>query len=400
MDNIEKFVRDFEKTGLYPEFRPIEEGVNEPICKIGGKEYLLFCANNYLGLSQHKDVKEAGKRAIDKYGMGPGGSRVISGDVDIINELEKRIAKLVGAEDCITYPTGYMANVSLFRAIMDPMFFNKPVKSEDSVIFSDESNHGSIVDGVRLSKARRVIFKHDDLEDLEQKIKENNLPNKLIVTEGVFSLDGEIINIPEYIALAKKYKAKLMVDDAHGVGILGENGGGVGELLDCAGDIDIIMGCMDKAFGGTGGYLCGSKALIKHLRIATRSSILSSALTTSMAGAMIESINQMENGQELRKTLFKKADYLRSRLIDAGFTIVGRDLLPAIALYVGDEKKGIKFSDMLWERGVHLPVVRWPAVPQGQSRFRIIVMVNHTDEQLDRFADACIEVGRKLKLIR
>ncbi|HEY1074126.1 MAG TPA: pyridoxal phosphate-dependent aminotransferase family protein, partial [Patescibacteria group bacterium] len=228
-DPIELFVDQFSQMGLYPDFHTIEGGVNEPVCKVNGEDYLMFCSNNYLGMTQHPAVKEAAKQAIDKYGVGPGGSRVISGNIDIIEDLEKAIAELTGTEDCLTFPTGYMANAAVFRAVMDPLFNNMPVLAENSVIFSDEYNHGSIVDGCRLSKAKKVVFKHDDLADLEQKIKENDLPNKLIVTESVFSLDGEIINIPAYVELAKRTGCKLMVDDAHGIGVLGKHGGGVTE---------------------------------------------------------------------------------------------------------------------------------------------------------------------------
>jgi 8-amino-7-oxononanoate synthase len=399
MNPYEMFVDHFRSQGMYPEFHAITAGVNEPVCEVNGEQYLLFCANNYLGLTQHPEVKDAAKAAIDAYGMGPGGSRVISGSAAIITELEQKIATLIGTEDCLTFPTGYMANVAVFRALMDPLFGDFPVQSEQGVIFSDEFNHGSIVDGCKLTKAKKVIFKHNDLADLEQKLQENNLPNKLIVTEGVFSLDGEIIPVPDYIALAKHYNARLMIDDAHGVGILGEHGGGVGELFNCSQDIDILMGCMDKAFGGTGGYLGGTKKMVDYLRIACRSSLLSSALTTSMAGAMIASTKLIREGGDWRSELFQKSAYLRQKLRDAGLTVMGPDNLPAIALFVGDDRTGIAFAEALWNEHIFSPVVRWPAVPMNQSRFRIIVMVNHTYEQLDQFAEAAIRVARSLALI-
>jgi 8-amino-7-oxononanoate synthase len=400
MKKIEKFIYGFEKRGLYPDFHTITDNVNEPEVTVDGKKYLMFCSNNYLAMSQNEAVKKAGIAAIEKYGVGPGGSRVISGNIDIIEKLEAELADLTGTEDCLTFPTGYMANVGVIRAMMDALVYNYPHKSEDSVIFSDEYNHGSIVDGCKLSKATKVIFNHDDLTDLEQKLKENRLPNKLIITEGVFSLDGEIIKILDYIELAKKYKAKLMVDDAHGIGVLGEHGGGVADLFDCGDQIDIVMGCMDKAFGGTGGYLCGNKVLIKYLRIACRSSILSSAIPAMMAGAMVESAKQIRQGQELRKTLFDNARYLKNTLSGLGFKMLGRDEIPSLALYVGKEDKGIKFAKILWEEKVFCPIIRWPAVPAGQTRFRIIVMTNHTKAHLDRFAEACKKAGKTLGMIQ
>lgn len=399
MKGIYKTLNLLEKKGLYPKFHLITEGVNEPLCTVNGKTYLMFSSNNYLSLTQNLSVKKAAKRAIDQYGVGPSGSRVISGNVDIIENLEREIADLTGTEDCLTFPTGYMANIAVFQALMDPFFLDYPAKSDEGVIFSDELNHGSIVDGCRLSRAKKVIFSHNSLIDLERKIKENNFPNKLIVTEGVFSLESEIINIPLYIELAKKYGAKLMIDDAHGVGILGTRGGGVAELFSRGKDIDILMGCMDKAFGGTGGYLCGDKQLIKYLRVTARSSLLSSAYPTMAAGAMIEAINQIKKGQKLREHLFQLAQYLRDRLVKLGFRCVGNDTLPAIPLEIGDERLGIKFSKLLFEAGIFCIVFRWPAVPLGESRLRITVMVNHTKAQLDQFIITCQRIGKHLRVI-
>lgn len=388
-----------DEAGLYPEFHTISAGVNEPECTVDGKKYLMFCSNNYLSLSEHPDVKKAAKDAIDKYGVGPGGSRVISGNVDVIEKLEAAIADLVGAEDCLTFPTGYMANVAVFKALMDPMFFDMPAKTSDGVIFSDEYNHGSIVDGCRLTKARKVVFKHDDLSDLRKKLEENNLPNKLIVTEGVFSLDGEIIDIPKYLELAAEFNAKLMIDDAHGIGVIGKNGGGAADVYGVGSEVDIIMGCMDKAFGGTGGFLCGKKRLIDYLRIASRSSLLSSAIPAGMAGAMLESVNQIKQASKTREEIVQKAEYVTNQLRAKGFRVIARDPIPVVALYVGKETAGIKFAELLWEKGIFSPVIRWPAVPEGESRFRILMMANHTQQHLDRLIDACEFAGRKLGII-
>lgn len=388
-----------DKEGLYPEFHRITDGVNEPEVTVDGKKYLMFCSNNYLGLTQHPEVKEAAKKAIDKYGVGPGGSRVISGNVDIIEQLERKIADLTGTEDCVTFPTGYMANVAVFQAMMDPLFLDLPYRSSEGVIFSDEHNHGSIVDGIRLSKAKRVIFKHNDLGDLSRKIKENNLPNKLIVTEGVFSLEGEIIDLTKYAELAEKTGSQLMVDDAHGIGILGKNGGGTPEELSCSKRIDILMGSLDKALGGTGGFLCGDAEKIRYLRVASRSSILSSAFPTASAAAMIKAIELIQSGRELRQQLYDKAGYVRETLKKAGFRILGTDNLPAVSVLLGEEKTGIEFSKRLWAEKIFCPVFRWPAVPQNTSRLRATVMVSHTQEQIDRLIKACISAGEKAHLI-
>jgi len=398
-DSIPVFLELMRESLIYPPFTTITDGVNEPECIVDGQKFLMFCANNYLSLTEDDRVKAAAKAAIDKYGVGPGGSRVIAGNIDVIEELEARIAGMTGTEACLTVPTGYMANVSVLKAILDPFFFGMPAKKDSGAIFTDEYNHGSIQDGCELTSAVKITFKHDDLADLERKLAECDRPNKLIITEGVFSLEGEILDLPAYVAVAKRYGAKLMIDDAHGVGILGERGGGIVDHWGCAKDVDILMGCMDKAFGGTGGYLCGSTAVIDYLRVGLRSSILSSAIPTMMAGAMIESVNIMENGQELRRSLFAKADYLRDGLRALGFTVLGRDNIPSVPLYMGDEYLGVRFTEELYKRGILCSLVRWPAAPQGAARFRIIVMANHTHEHLDALINACEDIGLELGML-
>jgi 7-keto-8-aminopelargonate synthetase-like enzyme len=395
-DSIPLFVDLMREKGIYPRLITIEDGVNEPECVVGGEKYLMFCANNYLSLTEHPRVKAAAKAAIDKYGVGPGGSRVIAGNVDIIEELEARIAAMTGTEDCLTLPTGYMANVSVLKAVLDPFFFGMPARKDSSAIFIDEYNHGSVQDGCELTSALKFSYRHDDLEDLERKLASCDRPNKLITTEGVFSLEGKILDLPAYIELARTYGAKLMIDDAHGVGIIGDRGGGTGDYYGRAGDIDILMGCMDKAFGGTGGYLCGKKPVIDYLRVALRSSVLSSAIPTMMAGAMIESINLIEDGQDLRWLLFEKAAYLRNGLIERGFTVLGRDTIPSVPLFMGDERIGLAFAEGFYQRKILCSLVRWPAAPQGKSRFRIIVMANHQRAHLDALLDACEEIRDEL----
>lgn len=399
MAGVNATLKFLDEAGLYPDFHSIESGVNEAECVVDGKKYLMFCSNNYLSLSENSEVKKAAQDAIQKYGAGPGGSRVINGDIKIIRELEAAIANLVGKEDCLTFPTGYMANVAVFQALMDPLFYGMPSKSSESVIFSDEYNHGSIVDGCRLSRAKKVIFKHNNLVDLEQKIQENDLPNKLIVTEGVFSLDGEILDLPKYVSIAEKTNSLLMIDDAHGVGVLGGHGGGVVDYHNCADGVDLLMGCMDKAFGGTGGYLCGSKSMIDFLRIASRSSILSSAIPVGMAGGMLKSVELIKTKVNEREKIIENSEYLRNSLRKLGFEVAGQDPIPATALMVGQESKGISFAKKLWDRGIFSPIIRWPAVPEGTSRFRILIMSSHTREQIDRFVEECAKIGRELNVI-
>ncbi len=399
MNRYALFNMGVKASGLMPKFKTIEKGVNEPICTIDGKKYLLFSSNNYLSLTQDEEVKCGAIEAIKKYGVGPSGSRVVSGNIDITEKLESKIAQLVGKEACYLFPTGYMANVTIFQALMDEQFNGLPVKTEHSEIFSDEYNHGSIVDGCRLSKAQKTIFKHNDLKDLEQKLKSSRAKHRLIVTEGVFSLDGEIINIPEYIKLAKKYKSMLMIDDAHGVGILGKNGGGTPQLHNCAKDVDIIMGCCDKALGGMGGYLCASNSLITYFKMITRSSLLSSAYPTMMAGAMLKSVEKIQKGEDLRIKLFNNAKILRKMFIDAGFKVVGPDILPAIPVFIGNDKKSVKFFDELFKLEILCLPFRWPALPQNTSRLRVTTMINHKQKHFDQLIEACKKVGKKVGVI-
>jgi 8-amino-7-oxononanoate synthase len=385
---------------LYPHMLTVETGVNEPECTADGQDLLLFGANNYLSLSEHPAVKEGAIRAIQEFGIGPGGSRLMSGNVTVIEELERRLAGLTGMEDCLTFPTGYMANVTVFQAVMNPFVGRLPYRRQDGVIFIDEYVHGSIADGCALSRARVVKFKHDDLDDLRIKLEENeSASNKLIVTEGVYCLEGEIIDIPAYVDIARLHGAKLMVDDAHAVGVIGPRGGGSPDYHGCADGIDILMGCMDKAMGGTGGFLCGSKTLIDYLRIAANSSVLSSALTCSMAGAMLAAMDLIESGQALRAGLQSKSHYLKQGLRGAGFTVLGSHDIPSVPLLIGDEALGIAFAEGLRGRGIFCPIMRWPAVPPGTSRLRLSLMVRHEQRHLDRLIAACVEVGQELGML-
>jgi 8-amino-7-oxononanoate synthase len=396
-DSVRLLLERIREYDLYPHFLTIDGGVNEPEFQAEGRTLLQFGANNYLSMSEHPAVKAAAIRAIEQFGVGPGGSRLMSGNIAIIEEAESRIAGLTGMEDCLTFPAGYMANVTVFQTVMSPFIGRLPYRTQDGAIFIDEYVHGSISDGVKLSGVRVIKFKHNNLDDLRAKLIENeNLANKLIVTEGVYCLEGEIIDIPSYIDIARAHEAKLMVDDAHAIGVIGDRGGGSPDYHHCADGIDILMGCMDKAMGGTGGYLCGTKTLVDYLRIAASSSVLSSALTCSMAAAMIAAIDLIEDGQHLRRGLAEKSKYLREGLQRKGLTVMGPDCIPSVPLLVGDEADGVAFAHGLRARGIFCPVMRWPAVPVGKARLRLSLMARHELSQIDQLIEACGEVGREL----
>ena len=398
--NVQLLLDHIREWSLYPYIFTLESGVNEPECVADGADFLMFGANNYLSMSEDPRVKDAAIRAIEEFGVGPGGSRLMSGNVTLIEEVERRIAGLTGMEDCLTFPTGYMANVTVFQTVMNPFVGGLPYRRQDGAIFVDEYIHGSVSDGCAMSRVRVFKFKHNDLDDLRSKLEEHEaLSNKLIITEGVYCLEGEIIDIPRYVEMARQYGAKLMVDDAHAVGVIGSRGGGSPDYHGCADGIDILMGCMDKAMGGTGGYLCGSKTLVDYLRIAASSSVLSSALTCAMAGAMIAAIDLIESGQELRDGLRSKSRYLKQGLRSAGLTVLGTHDIPSVPLFVGDEALGIAFAEGLRSRGIFCPVMRWPAVPAGGARLRLSLMARHEQSHLDRLIEGCTQVAHDLGML-
>lgn len=400
LGRFERLLRFVKDNNLFPPFHTVEERVNEPEAVIEGRPYLMFGANNYLSLSEDESVKAAAMRSIARYGIGPGGSRHMSGTVDVIVELEKRLADITGMEACMTLPTGYMANVGVFRSLTSEFVGRMPYSDHESVILVDEYIHGSVSDGCRLAGVHTVKFRHNDLDDLERRLEETERhTNRVIVTEGVFCLEGEIIDIPEYVALAREWDAKLVVDDAHAIGILGPRGGGSPDHHDCADGIDLVIGSLDKALGGTGGYIAGSRTLIDYLWLTMRSNLLSSALPCGMAGAMLEVLDRSEAAGETRAGLAAKARRLRAALRTEGFTVLGAHDIPSVPLFIGEEELGIAFASGLLERGIYCPLMRWPAVPPGGSRFRLSLMARHEQRHLDALVEACVAVGRGLGMI-
>ena len=400
MQHIFEFLDYLKKENLAPTFYNIESSGTEPEVIINGKKYLMFSSNNYLGLSTNSDVIQKAEENLKKHGIGPGGSRFLCGNIDILGRLENEIAKLVGAEDAITFPTGYMANLAIFKALMDPVMGIMPYKKGTGIIFSDELNHGTIVDGCRLSYAKKIIFSHNDLNDLEKKVSRSSRNvHKMIVTEGVFSPEGEISPLPEIVKIAEKYNAVLMVDDSHGIGVLGEQGGGTVEHFGLQGRVDIIMGSLDKALGGLGGFLAGNKKIIEYLKIISRPYIFSSVIPGTIAGGLIKAIEICRSNPKLRQKLFFNSNYLRDNLQRLGFQILGSKETPAVPVLLGDENKAIKFSDELFKRGIYSPCFRWPAVPKGMARVRLIPMATHTTRQLDTAIKTFKEVGKQLRII-
>src|SRR3989344_9511829 len=401
MENIKKALNWIKKQGLYPDIRVAESCATDPEVIIDGKKVLMFSSNNYLGLANDERVKLKMIEAAKKYGMGSGGSRLLSGNIDIHNELEKQIADFKGEESAITFLAGYMANVGVIPALMADAggdFLDMFRKSEEgnSAIFSDELNHASIIDGCRLAKAERIIYKHKDMNDLEDKIKKHKKKNNLIVTDGVFSMDGDTAPLPDILDLAKKYNAIVYLDDAHATGILGKNGRGLEDYFGIENKVDVTMGTFTKSFGGVGGFVVGSKMLIDYLKIASDSFIFTAPIAPPVVCGLIKAIEIVEKEPWRREKLLRNAEYLRNKLNELNFN-TGASNTQIIPIIIGDEKKAIKVSQFLLEKNIFIPVARWPAVPQKQARLRTTLTCDHTFEQVDYLVESLVKIRDKIK---
>jgi 7-keto-8-aminopelargonate synthetase-like enzyme len=342
-------------------------------------------------------VVEGAAAALEIHGVGPGGSRVLCGNVDVVVELERKVAELMGTEDALTFPTGYMANVGAINGLLDPILGILPYRKGAAAVISDEHNHGTIFDGMALSHAKRFLYAHNDLGDLVRTLERaaDHRP-RMIVTEGVYSVDGEVTPLPEIVAIARRHEAVLMVDDAHGVGVLGERGGGTLEHLGLQGQADLVMGSFDKALGGMGGFLAGRGELVRYLRMSSHPYMTSSAMPAVMAGAMIRSIETCIQGRDLRARLRANAEFLRLELSRLGFRILGDGELPVVPVVIGAEEAAIAFSERLFELGVFLPCFRWPSVPRGTARVRVTVTALHQRDHLEQVVEAFRIAGEDL----
>jgi 8-amino-7-oxononanoate synthase len=399
-DNLNRYRRATEAVGSYPDYHRIDSAGTEPTCRIGGRELVMLCSNNYLGLANHPMVLEGAREAMDVHGVGPGGSRFLCGNVAVLEELDRAVASFMGTEDAITFPTGYMANLSGFRALLDPFVGALPCRRGAATVFVDQSNHATVFDGVDLSSATRVIFRHNDLDDLERRLSAADTRGpRLVVVEGVYTLSAEIAPLAEMVALCRRYGAMLYVDDAHGIGVLGARGGGALQHLGLEGQADVVMGSFDKAMGGMGGFLAGRRDLIRYFRIAARAYMFSSAMPAVMAGAMLGALHVARGGELLRHRLRRNYETLRGGLEDLGFRVLGDGTVPVAPVILGSEKTAVHFQRRLFQEGVLATAFRWPAVPRGAARIRVTPMAMHTDAHLNRVLDAFGRVGRELSLV-
>ncbi len=350
------------------------ESAQERHVTIAGKTCLCFCSNNYLGLANDARVKEAARNAIEKYGWGTGASRLISGTMRLHRELEERIAQFKGTKGSMVFATGYMANVGAISAL---------VGAGDAVII-DRLNHASIIDGCRLSGAKMLVYRHGDTKSLESVLSgAHGYKRRLIVTDGVFSMDGDICPLPDIVTLAKRYDAMVMVDEAHATGVMGETGRGVVEYYGLEGQVDVEMGTLSKALGGMGGYVAGSKELIAYLQNKCRSFVYTTAPPPAACAAAIEALNIIEKEPERRERLWKNVEHLKKSLTTMNLPMTN-SASQIMAVIVGEASKAVAKSKKLYRKNILIPAIRPPTVPKGSSRLRISVMSEHEREDLDR----------------
>jgi len=370
------------------------KGSSEPVSNVDGREVIVLCSNNYLGLTTHPKLKEAALKAVKTHGVGSGAVRAISGTMDLHMELEKRLAQFKKSEASLTYPTGFMANSGLIPQLA----------GSGDIIISDELNHGSIIDGVRLTRADRAIYKHNDMEDLSRVLDEAEKHDPeyrriLIITDGVFSMDGDMSPLDGVAKLGGEHGAMVYVDDAHGEGVLGEGGRGIVSHFNLDHrSVQVEMGTFSKAYGTVGGHISGSLDLVKFAWNKSRTWLLSSSLPPAVAAATIASIDVLESEPQHVKNLWKNTDYFKKAVDDLGFD-TGRSQTPIIPVIVGESSKAKALSDKLYEKGIFVVPIVFPMVARDLARIRVQMNAKLTTEQLDTVIGEIEEIGKQLEII-
>lgn len=389
IDWISQELDGLKQAGLYNTIRTIGSPQGAWLV-VDGKKVLNFCSNNYLGLANHPDIVAAAQKATLEMGVGPAAVRSIAGTMTLHVELEKRLAAFKGVEAAITFQSGFTANLATIPALV----------GKEDVIFSDRLNHASIIDGCRLSGAKIIAYEHNDPHSLEEQIKAN-LPNfrrALIVTDGVFSMDGDIAPLPDIYAVAKKYDILLMVDDAHGEGVLGKGGRGIVDHFGLHGKVDVEVGTLSKAFGVVGGVVAGNAVIIEWLRQRGRPFLFSSAVTVPDAAACLAAIDLLEDSTQLVDTLWSNARYFKAEMKNLGFD-TGVSETPITPVMLGEAPLAQQFSRELFEAGVFAMAIGYPTVPQGKARIRVMISAAHSTDDLDKGLQAFQAVGKKLGVI-
>jgi glycine C-acetyltransferase len=388
---LQQELADIESAGLYKRERIITSPQGADIEVLGGQEVINFCANNYLGLSSHPKVIEAAKKAIDDHGYGLSSVRFICGTQDVHKQLEQKLSDFLGTEDTILYAAAFDANGGVF----EPLF------NDQDAIISDELNHASIIDGIRLCKAQRHRYKHDDMADLEEKLKATQgLRHRIIVTDGAFSMDGTIARLDLICDLADRYNALVMIDESHCSGFMGKTGRGTHEHHNVMGRIDIITGTLGKALGGaSGGFTSGRKEIIDMLRQRSRPYLFSNTLAPSIAGASITVLDMLTEATTLRDKLESNTQYFRSKMTEAGFDIKP-GVHPIVPVMLYDAKLSQQFAARMLEEGIYVIGFYYPVVPQGKARIRVQISAAHEQHHLDKAIEAFTKVGKELGVIK
>lgn len=390
-DDLLKTLDELREQGLYKTERIITSAQGAEISLNTGEQALNFCANNYLGLASHPEIVKAAQNIMDDWGFGLSSVRFICGTQQIHKELEQKVSEFLGTEDTILYCAAFDANGGVFE----------PLLGEDSAIISDELNHASIIDGVRLCKAQRFRYKHSNMEELEKCLQESqSLKYRIVVTDGVFSMDGDIARLPEIVSLCEKYDALVMVDDSHATGYIGATGRGTAEHYGLMGKIDIITTTFGKAMGGgNGGCTSGRKEIIEMLRQRSRPYLFSNTLAPATVGATLKAIEMLSGSSSLQNQVMLNANRFRSQMEAAGFDLVKGDTA-IVPVMIYDEPMAIRFADELLKEGVYVIGFVFPVVPRGKARIRVQLSAAHTFDQIDRTVASFIKVGKNLGLIQ
>lgn len=375
--------------GLYPYFRAIESD-QDTVVTMNGKKVLMFGSNSYLGLTNHPKLKEASKKAVDKYGSGCAGSRFLNGTLDLHLELERKLAEFVGKEETAVFSTGMQVNLGVLSSVLGRRDF----------IFNDDLNHASLLDGTRLSLATGRKFRHNDMESLDKMLSRTESPEsvKMIVVDGVFSMEGDVAKLDEIVPLAKKHGASIMVDDAHGLGVMGKGGRGTSSHFGVTDDVDLIMGTFSKSLASIGGFIAADSDYINLIKHTARSLIFSASIAPSNAASVIAAIELIQEEPERVDKLWENTDYTHKQLKEAGFDI-GHSTTPIIPIYVRDVDKTFILTKMLQDEGVFVNPVITPAVAPEDSLLRFSLMATHSKDQIDTAIEKLTRIGKKLDIL-
>jgi glycine C-acetyltransferase len=388
---VSEQLKELREKGVAPRLRVLEDE-QKAVCTFDGRKVINLASNNYLGLTAHKALRKAAMKAAKNYGAGAGAVRTIAGTMQLHLQLEEQIAKFKNVEACVVFQSGFTANAGTVSAVL----------GKEDLIISDELNHASIIDGARLSRAAIKVFKHKDVQDCERILQEHaSFPGKkLIITDGVFSMDGDLAPLPELCALAEKYDCLMMVDDAHASGVMGRNGRGTVDHFECHGRVHIQVGTLSKAIGVMGGYVCGSRDLIDFLYLRARPFLFSTSHTPATAAACMAAFEILDSaeGEKLVKKLWKNTKIFKRELKKRGFQFQASET-PIVPIHVGDAAMAFEFSKKLFEAGVFAPAVGYPTVAEGKARLRAIVSAGHKKEQLVNAADVMAEVAKPMGIV-